>query len=359
MPGRDISVVVPTFNERDNLGFVAERVARSLDGLDWEILFVDDNSPDGTAEAARLLSRDDARLRTILRIADRGLARATIQGILSGNGDILCVMDGDGQHDPDVIRSMIAPIADGEADVVSAARRLDDDLEPLGRRRLTLSRVGNAAARLVLGRPVRDPLTGFFAIRRDAFLSVAPKLRDPGFKLLLDILSHGRDLRHREVPFEFGSRRAGESKLDALVAWQFATYLASRLTGGVLSSRLISFLAVGGSGVVVHMSVLYALLLAGASFSAGQLGGALAAVSSNFLLNNLLTFRDKRLPPGLPLLKGYLKFVLISAVGIAANVSLATYAFASFTSVPLVAALAGIAIDTVWKFAVSGRVVWR
>ena len=175
----------------------------------------------------------------------------------------------------------------------------------------------------MLGRDIADPLTGFFVIRRDAFLRVAPQLRDPGFKLLLDILSSDRELRHSEVPFDFGQRLHGESKLDSFVAWQFATYLMSRLTRGIVPASLISFLIVGGSGVFVHLAVLYAVLAATGQFALSQTVAALAAVTSNFLLNNRLTFRDKRLR-GTRLVTGYIKFLVISSIGIAANVSIAT-----------------------------------
>jgi dolichol-phosphate mannosyltransferase len=359
MPGSDISIVVPTYNEARNIAPFVKRAEAALAGLDWEILFVDDNSPDGTADVVRALARGDDRVRLVLRIADRGLAKASIQGMLSAKGDLLCVMDGDGQHDPEAIKRMIAPIRAGEAEIVSAARQLEDiDAAALGSFRLSLSRLGNRLSAFVLGRDIADPLTGFFVIRREAFLHAAPELRDPGFKLLLDILSSDRKLRHSEVPFDFGQRLHGESKLDSFVAWQFATYLLSKLVGGVVPASLISFLIVGGSGVFVHLAVLYAALAATGEFALSQTLAALAAVTSNFLLNNRLTFRDKRLR-GAKLISGYLKFLVISSIGIAANVSIATYTYEEVGQIAFLAAFAGIALDTLWKFVVSSRFVWN
>ena len=360
MPGSDISLVVPTYNEAKNIVPLIKRAEAALPGLDWEILFADDNSPDGTADVVREVSKQDDRVRLVLRLSDRGLAKASIQGMLSAKGDLLCVLDGDGQHDPEIIESMVAPIRAGNADIVSAARRLDEgtDVSALGPFRLGLSKIGNQLSRFVLGRDIADPLTGFFVIRRDAFLRVAPHLRDPGFKLLLDILSSDRDLRHSEVPFDFGQRLHGESKLDSFVAWQFATYLMSRLTRGIVPASLISFLIVGGSGVFIHLAVLYAVLSATGQFALSQTAAALAAVTSNFLLNNRLTFRDKRLR-GTRLVTGYIKFLVISSIGIAANVSIATLTYQEVGQIALLAALAGIALDTLWKFVVSSRFVWN
>ena len=116
MPGSDISIVVPTYNEARNITPFVKRAEAALAGLDWEIVFVDDNSPDGTADVVRAVSRADDRVRLVLRIADRGLAKASIQGMLSAKGDLLCVMDGDGQHDPEAVKRMIAPIRAGRPD---------------------------------------------------------------------------------------------------------------------------------------------------------------------------------------------------------------------------------------------------
>ena len=360
MPGSDISIVVPTYNEARNITPFVKRAEAALAGLDWEILFVDDNSPDGTADVVRAVSRSDDRVRLVLRIADRGLAKASIQGMLSAKGDLLCVMDGDGQHDPEAVKRMIAPIRAGEAEIVSAARQLDQgvDAAALHPFRVSLSKLGNRLSAFVLGRDIADPLTGFFVIRREAFLHAAPALRDPGFKLLLDILASDRKLRHSEVPFDFGQRLHGESKLDSFVAWQFATYLLSKLVGGFVPASLISFLIVGGSGVFVHLAVLYAALASTGNFALSQTLAALAAVTSNFLLNNRLTFRDKRLR-GAKLISGYLKFLVISSIGIAANVSIATYTYEEVGQIAFLAAFAGIALDTLWKFVVSSRFVWN
>ena len=249
MPGKDVSIVIPTYNEAKNIEPLFSRICDSLDGYDWEVLFVDDNSPDGGSEIARSLSLRDDRVRLILRVFDRGLANACIQGLLSAKSDVLCVMDGDGQHDPKYIPALIGPILAGEYDIVSAARSLDEPSTEgaLAPWRIKLSKIGNSFASAVLGRKIQDPLTGFFAIRRASFIPVAPDLQDPGFKILLDILVADKSLRHIETPFKFRTRHHGESKLDSYAMWQFAMFLLSKLTHGIVPARLISFLIVGGS----------------------------------------------------------------------------------------------------------------
>lgn len=355
-----LSIVVPTYNEIDNIVPFLERVKNALPNFDWELIFVDDNSSDGTASAAYRLSLQDPRVRVILRLADRGLARSSIQGMLSAKGHLLCIMDGDGQHDPAIVPRLVQRLQSGTLDVVSAARRLDEGVNPvaLSALRRRMSDYGNALSSFVIGRRLSDPLTGFFIIRRDIFLEIAPRLGDPGFKLLLDILHSKKSLRHAEVPFDFGIRMNGESKLDACVLWRFATFLMSKMTGGVLPANLISFLCVGATGVLVHLAMLYCALMFALPFTAAQVVAALVAASSNFLLNNFLTFRDKRLR-GWAQFYGYVKFLLISSVGLLANVSAATITYERIVHVVLFATLAGIAIDTIWKFVVVKHLVWK
>lgn len=355
-----ISVIAPTYNEVANVVPFAERVKSALTGCDWELLFVDDNSADGTAQKAFEYGVTEPRVRPIIRFSDRGLAKSSIQGMLTAKGDLLCVMDADGQHDPSVVLEMVELMEREGLDIVSAARRLEDNqkMEGLSPLRRKLSQIGNALSSFVIGRKLSDPLTGFFVIRRDRFLQIGPKLGDPGFKLLLDILYSDKALRHGEVYFDFGTRLHGNSKLDSYVLWKFATFLMSKMTKGIVPANLISFLFVGGSGVFVHFAVLYSMFAVSTSFATAQTVATLVAATSNFLLNNLLTFQDRRLR-GIRLISGYFKFLAVSAVGIVANVSAATLAYENLIHVVFIATLAGIAIDTVWKFVIANRFIWK
>lgn len=361
MAATDLSIIVPVYNEAENVRPLVSALEANLDGLDWEVLFVDDDSPDGTAAVVEALARENGKVRLILRVRDRGLSKSCIQGMLSSTADHLCVIDGDGQHDPAVIPKLIAPLDAGQADIVSAARDLVAPEGPGGlsswRRRL--SRLGNMLCRLAIHRDVRDPLTGLFAIRRAAFVDEVRRLSDSGFKLLFDILASNPDLRHVEVPFSFGERRAGESKLDFANIWQFGILLIEKLTRGIVPARLLSFLLIGGSGFAVHMAVLLPMLAAGTRFTVAQSLAAVIAMTNNFLLNNQLTFRDRRLSGLHQLLGGWLLFLMVSSVGLAANVAVASFTFERLQGFAVLAACAGIAMDTIWKFVISARFVWH
>ncbi len=360
LPASRISIIAPTYNESGNVIPFIERTKVALRDKDWEIIFVDDNSADGTAQKIFDYAADDPRIRIITRLKDRGLAKSSIQGMLSAKGGLLCVMDVDGQHDPEVVKDLVDRLYQDDLHIVSASRRLGDErqsdaLSPL---RNTLSKVGNWLSSFVLGRRLVDPLTGFFVIRREVFLRLAPELGDAGFKLLLDILYAHKELRHAEVPFDFQARLSGESKLDSYVIWKFVTFLLSKMTRGIVPANLISFLFVGGLGLFVHLAVLYSALALTVPFIAAQTAATLVAATSNFLLNNLLTFQDRRLR-GLNKFWGYLKFLFVSSVGIVANVSAATLAYERLVHVVFLATLAGIAIDTVWKFVIANKFIWK
>ena len=355
-----LSIVIPVLNERDNVAPMVERVRSALPFDGWELIFVDDDSSDGTADEVRRVALGEPRVRLILRVADPGLANSAVQGLLSGAADILCVMDGDGQHDPVYIARMLEVLQRDKADLVSASRSVQELAggDALAGKRHLLSRAGNALIRLATGRDTQDPLTGFFVIRRAAFLSVVRHLSNSGFKLLFDILATGTQLRHVEMPFEFKARNAGSSKLGPLVLWQFALLLLEKLTHGWLPARVASFLVVGSTGLIVHMAVLYSLLGGGAAFSTAQTGAALTAMTFNFTLNNWLTFHDRRFR-GWGLVYGWLAYLLICSVGLAANVSVASWVYLQLHWFAMFAALAGIAMDVLWKFVISDRLLWR
>jgi dolichol-phosphate mannosyltransferase len=356
----EISIVIPVYNELGNVAHLVKQLDKALAGRQWEALFVDDDSPDGTADEVRRICLDDPRIRLILRIEDAGLAKACIQGMLSAKADLLCIMDGDGQHDPVYIPELMAALDQSHADLASAARVNNDAMDPatLGATRQRLSGIGNALVRKVTGRQTRDTLTGFFLIRREAFLSVARRLSNSGFKLLFDILASNHALRHVEIPFNFKERHAGDSKLDAHVLWQFLSLAIEKLCQGWIPARVISFLAVGSLGLIVHMAVLFSALALGVDFQYAQGSAAIVAMTFNFGLNNMLAFRDRRFH-GRGLIAGWAGYFLTCSVSLLANVILATWTYQRLEGMILIAALAGISVDVVWKFIVSDRLLWR
>jgi dolichol-phosphate mannosyltransferase len=357
--GAALTVVVPCYNERANVAPLVERLRVALNDTNWEVVFVDDNSPDGTADEVRRLARQDARVRCIQRIARRGLASAVIEGALSSSADYIAVIDGDLQHDETRLPDLLARLRSGGADIAVASRYLTADAATglaSARRRL----LSAGAIRLLRGFfPVQmtDPLSGFFALRRELFASLAPRLTGQGFKILLDLLLTARaPLRIAEVQADFVKRTRGESKLDILVLLQFLGLMIDKLCRGIVPLRFISFACVGALGVLVNVAALTAARAAGLDFVTAQAIGTLVAMAANFELNNVITYRDMRLR-GAEMWRGLGLFILVCSIGAFANVGIARLLYQSHVDWTLAGAL-GAAIGVVWNYAMSATLVW-
>src|ERR1700689_4974752 len=257
-----LSVVIPTFNERDNVTTLFRRLEKTLVGIPFEAVFVDDNSPDGTWQVLRELSREDGRVRCIRRIGRRGLSGACIEGILASSAPCAAVIDADLQHDETQLPKMLALLRDGSADLVVGSRYVEGgSADSFNKQRAGASVLATEVAKRVLRVKIADPMSGFFMIRRDRFEQLAPKLSTQGFKILLDIVaSAGGDLRVKEIPYSFGARMHGESKLDSMVALDFLGLVLAKLTRDVVSLRFLLFAMVGSIGLLVHLGVLFILL---------------------------------------------------------------------------------------------------
>src|SRR5438105_602942 len=249
-----LSVVVPTFNERDNVTVLYRRLEATLKGISWEVVFVDDNSPDGTWEVVRGLARQDSRVRCIRRIGRRGLSGACIEGILAASAPYAAVMDADLQHDESQLPKMLALLQSGQRELVVGSRYVEGgNADSFNKQRAGASAIATELAKRVLSVSIADPMSGFFMIRRDRFEQLAPQLSTQGFKILLDIVATARgELRTVEVPYSFGSRLHGESKLDSMVALDFLGLVLAKLTNDVVSLRFFLFAMVGGTGLFVH-----------------------------------------------------------------------------------------------------------
>ena len=357
----DLTVVVPCRNEAENVPVMIDRLGHALAGIAWEVVFVDDDSPDGTAAVAKAIARRDPRVRCIRRINRRGLASACLEGMLASAAPFVAVIDGDLQHDEALLPRMLAALRRGEADVVVGSRRVPggDDADGLSPVRRAVSEAGVTLARTLLPVPLADPMSGFFALPRPLLEELAPRLTATGFKILLDILlSAPRPLRVLELPYAFRARQRGTSKLDAGVMLEYLGLLVDKALGGRVPPRFVVFCAVGMVGVLVHLAAL-ALLngLRDASFAAAQGGATLVAMTSNFLLNNRVTYRDRRLRgAGLP--RGLLLFYLVCGIGAAANVGVATLLVQDGILAWGAAGVAGALITVVWNYAVSSTLVW-
>jgi dolichol-phosphate mannosyltransferase len=356
----ELSVVVPTFNERDNVTVLYRRLDATLKDIAWEVVFVDDNSPDGTWEVVRGLARQDPRVRCIRRVGRRGLSGACIEGILASSAPYAAVIDADLQHDETQLPRMVGLLQRGEAELVVGSRYIEGgSADSFNKGRAGVSAVATEVAKRVLSVEIADPMSGFFMIRRDRFEQLAPQLSTQGFKILLDIVATAQGkLRTIEVPFTFGSRQHGESKLDSMVALDFLGLVLAKLTHDVVSLRFLLFAMVGSIGLVVHLTALFIALEAfNWPFPEAQACGAVVAMTSNFILNNFLTYRDQRLK-GFAILRGLLLFYLVCSVGLFANVGVA---FSVYDQEPIwwLAGAAGALMGVVWNYAMSGLFVWR
>ena len=355
-----LSVVVPTFNERDNVVALYRKLDAALKGIAWEVIYVDDNSPDGTSDVVRKLAAEDPRVRCIRRVGRRGLSGACIEGILASSAPCAAVMDADLQHDETQLPKMLALLESGAAELVVGSRYIEGgSAASFDSQRAGFSKFATSVAKRLLRVEIADPMSGFFMIRRDRFEQLAPELSTQGFKILLDVVATARGtLRTTEIPFTFGSRLHGESKLDSMVALDFLGLVLAKFTNDAVSLRFLLFAMVGGTGLLVHLSTLFiALKVLGWPFPQAQAAGAFVAMTSNFILNNFLTYRDQRLK-GFAILGGLLAFYLVCSVGLFANVGVA---FSVYDQEPIwwLAGAAGALMGVVWNYAMSGLFVWR
>ena len=354
-----LTVVVPCYNEFPNVLPMVEALAAALEGVAWEVVFVDDNSPDGTSAEAKRIARINPRVRCIRRIGRRGLSSAVIEGALSSSADYIAVIDGDMQHDETRLQPMLAAVRQG-ADIAVGSRHVEGGeakglSSPL---RVRLSETGIRIAQMVTKTPISDPMSGFFLLSREMFETLAGRLTGQGFKILLDlILASPRRLNIAEIPYKFRPRAAGESKLDVLVLSQFAGLLIDKALRGAVPLRFIVFALVGMVGVAVNLIVLEIARSLGTGFGEGQIIGTIVAMVVNFQLNNQLTYRAQRLKSR-KAWRGLVLFMLVCGLGAIANIGIATSLYAQDRH-GLLAGAAGAAVGVVWNYAVSSTLVWR
>ena len=352
----ELSVIIPTLNERDNVPLIVERLNRVLTGIAWEVIFVDDDSPDGTADAVRALARGQSNIRCVQRVGRRGLASACIEGMLASSAPYLAVMDGDLQHDEALLPRMFDKIRAEHLDIVVASRHVGDgSLGNFAASRVAISGFATRLSRLVVKAELTDPMSGFFVIERAAFDGAMRRLSGQGFKILLDLFaSTPRPFAFAELPLHFRERLHGESKLDTLVAWEYLMLLLQKLLGPAVPVRFLLFSLIGALGVGVHLTTLW-LTLHVAPFAAAQATATVVAMTFNFLLNNLFTYRDRRLK-GWRILSGLGSFYAVCGLGAVANVGIAASIAGAHSW--WLAGLAGAAVSAVWNYAMSSIFTW-
>ena len=354
-----LTVVIPTLNEVGNVEPLLERISLALAGVEWEAMFVDDGSSDGTAELITRLAQSERRIRLIRRIGRRGLSSAVVEGALASTSPIIAVIDADLQHDETVLPLLHRAIANDGHELAIGTRYCQGGSTgnwDEGRRRI--SRFATRLAAPIMKTPLTDPMSGFFAVRRDVLLAAAPNLSSVGYKILLDLVaSHPRRLSVAEIGYTFGTRTSGASKLDQMVALEYVELLLDKTIGRVVPVKLVVFGTIGIVGVGVHLVSLYLLLnIAHSGFAIAQAGAVIGAMTFNFALNNRFTYRDRQLK-GASWITGLLSFYLVCSLGAFANVGIGSLVY---DRVPQwwLAGIAGAVVGSVWNYVASGWLTW-
>jgi dolichol-phosphate mannosyltransferase len=299
-PVTELTVVVPTYEERDNIEVLIERLRVALGGISWRVIVVDDDSPDGTADAVKRLAAFDDRVQCLRRVGRRGLSGAVIEGILASASPFVAVIDGDLQHDETRLPLLLGPLRSG-ADVAVGTRFASADglatgLSPI---RLIGSRTATWAAKRVLRADISDPVSGFFAVRREIVEQVAPRLSQRGFKILFDIIaSQPGPPRIAETSYAFAERVAGVSKLDSRIVFDYAALLLAKATRDAVPARAILFAGIATIGVAGHLAVLAGLLSLGLGFVIAQSLAAATIVFAAFVVDAAIFGRGKTMRVG-------------------------------------------------------------
>ena len=354
-----LSIVVPTRNESGNVEPLLKRLGVALAGIEWEAIFVDDNSTDGTPELLTKIAQADRRVRLIRRMGRRGLSSAVVEGALASTTPIVAVIDADLQHDEKILPDLYRAIAnDGHELAIGTRYAANGSTGEWAADRLQISRIATALASPIMKTRLSDPMSGFFAVRRDVLLEAAPKLSTVGYKILLDLVaSHPRPLKVAEVGYTFGTRQHGESKLDEMVALEYLELLLDKAVGRFVPVKLIQFGAIGMLGVAVHLALLYlALNTVGAPFATSQAIAVIGAMTFNFALNNKFTYRDRKLT-GFAWIGGLFSFYLVCSLGAVANVGIGSLVYEQFHGW-WIAGIAGAIVGSVWNYVASGWLTW-
>jgi dolichol-phosphate mannosyltransferase len=350
----ELTIVVPTLNERENIVPLLAKIEAALVGVEWEVIFVDDDSGDGTSDTVREIARRDPRVRCLQRLGRRGLSTACIDGALASSCLYIAVMDADMQHDERLLPQMLKALKSGACDLAVGSRYVPGGgVGDWDSSRANMSAFATRMSRAICRVPIADPMSGFFMIRRDVFEHSMRRLSGQGFKILLDlIVSSPQPLRIKELPYHFRARQHGATKLDTLVEWEFVMLLADKFIGfrmpvGLAMAALISALGftlyLGARWLGSHVS--------GASFAQSEIAAILVSAAAVFFLNQLFTYRDKRLSGAELIGRLLLLFAVTAAIGFTA-VSMTSGTFAASTTMRSLVTGNGI-VSTACSYAVA------
>jgi dolichol-phosphate mannosyltransferase len=350
VPRPIVSVVVPTYNERENIDELLSRINESLSGVDYEVVVVDDNSPDGTAERVMELS-SKYPVKLVRRAGKLGLSSAILDGVKVCSGDYVVVMDADLQHPPEVIKELLRNA--GRCDIVIASRYVRGGGTagfPLIRRVISLGATYMARILVPQARRVKDPLSGFFLARRE-LIEGAEVAVPSGYKILLEIISQHDNLKICEVPYVFQSRIRGESKLGKK---EILSYVRQLL---MIMPDYYKFAVVGASGVFVNLGVVWLLayMLSIPHFIASIIGIE-ASLINNFVWNDLWTFRKRRFGKRW---WRFLKYHVSTVVGTLAQYTVSQLAYYLLLKESLLSQALGIIVGFIANYLISKKYVWK
>jgi dolichol-phosphate mannosyltransferase len=368
------SLIVPTYNESQNVLHIVEVLTALLDAAlpdAYELIIVDDDSPDRTWEIAQRLMPQYPTLRVMRRQTERGLSSAVIRGWQAARGEVLGVIDGDLQHPPEVLLKLLQSIQNG-ADLAVGSRHVEGGgTSDWGLIRRILSRGAQLLGLMILpsvvGR-VSDPMSGYFMVRRSAIAEVV--LQPFGYKILLEVIGRGNVGRIAEVGYVFQERKEGESKVTWRQYVEYLMHLAKLRSRGRITrlretfqmGRFLRFGLVGFSGLFVDMAMFYLLRsYLHLPIARSTILSAEVAVVNNFLWNDVWTFRDiSRGQPGKrKRFKRFLKFNLICLMGIVLQALVVSFLHDVFRVNEFLAKLMAIAVVTFWNFWVNLKLSWR
>ena len=357
-----ISIIVPTFNEQKNISKIINQLLKLDIPYEIEIIIVDDNSLDGTPSLVREYSCIDRRVRLISRMGRSGLSSAIKEGCLCSSGEVLAVMDADGQHEPSNIIEALNKI--DKVDIVVGSRFMEGaKIIGLSKRRERGSFFANSIARLSLYgfyNDLTDYMSGFFVFKRKNCIKFIEKIDVNGFKFFYELLAISKGkLKAIEIPLFFKKRKYGNSKLDLPVVWDFLISLIHSFIRRIIPRRAVSFGLVGFIGVVVQLITIYLLMaLINLDFEKVLPIGVIIAATSNFTINNILTFRSNKLL-GNGFYLGLIKFLLVSSLPIIANIGITTLFYSQLSINTFISQIVGIIVVFVWNYAASSKVVWN
>jgi len=355
----EVGVILPAFNERENILPVLQALRAVWGDVAYEVILVDDDSDDGTAEHARGLARQFPELRVIQRIHRYGLASACVEGMMASHAPYLAVMDCDLQHDEKILPDMLRMLKAKNLDIVIGTRHAGGgSMGEFAASRRAISDIGRLLSRAIYREQVSDPMSGFFILDRRFLMEVVRSLSGTGYKILLDLLASARrEIRFGEVGYAFRSRVHGTSKLDLLVSLEYLELVLDKLVGEFLPPRFILFCAVGMVGLVLNMALFAVLSRLDWSLNTALILSSTLVMTANYALNNQFTFRKYRLR-GASFWKGLLAFYVACSVGLFANLWIANgMKDHGYHQIP--AALAGVTIGSLWNYFMSSMLVWK